>query len=84
MKLSEMHLRISSLNIPTLASEGLWIGSERYLYIGIRSRPTLGAIRYTCGKLFKACSDLVTGVTATRMKWCSGGACHNVHNVNYL
>lgn len=66
MRRSEMHLRIFSLSIQTLASERLWIGSERYLNIGIRSRSTLGAIRYTCGKLLKACTDLVTTVDAMR------------------
>ena len=74
MRPSEMHLRMLSLRSRTLAPERLWIGSEAYLYIGVRSSSTLGAIRYTCGKLFKACTDLVTAVDATRNevfhRWC--------------
>lgn len=66
MRPSEMHLRIFSLRIQTLASKRLWTGAERYLNIGIRSRSTLGAIRYTCGKLFEARTGLVTAVDAMR------------------
>lgn len=66
--------RIFSLRIQTLASEGLWVRSERYLHVCIRSRPTVGTIRYTCRKLFKVCIDLVTTADAMRreveLKWC--------------